>query len=417
MHSLAPDPIAENDTSSPAPPARRVTAINRALQIAWERGWASIPTLEPDRLVQKAARQSRCDPDEDGVGWKSRLDRLCADLHDHADLTDLGRTIAHGQIVSALSNRFRAHALWRRHPEIGRQPLTAPIIVVGQMRSGTTRMQRLLACDARLTFTHFYESWNPIPANGDRAGFDGRKLKGWAALKCAGFLNPAFKNIHPTHWHAPDEEIGLHNLSIFGSAFEAQWNIPSYTAAVETEDATAVYGEFKRLLQTLRWLRGDTTDRPWILKVPQFAQDLPALLTIFPDARVIYLSRDPLEIMASSASLVCNQMALQSHAVDPHRVGREWARKVRLREARMTAAKAAATVPQIEVDYADIDRDWAQEMQRVYAMLKLPFDAAVRSAMGAYLQASQPGDRNRHRYHPSQFGFASGSFERATPAT
>ena len=393
----------------PSTPGRRVALANRALATAWEKGWASVPSVEPAALVAKAARIARCDPDDDVSGWRARLDVLCGDLHDHARLTALGRTLAHGQLVSALAGRFRANALWRRHPEIARLPLSAPILVVGQMRSGTTRMQRLLACDPRLMFTRFYESWNPIPAGEGRGLIDSRKLKGWVGLTCARLLNPDFDRIHPTRWNAPDEEIGLHSLSIFGTAFEAQWNVPGYSAAIEQSDSVPVYREFRQLLQTLKWLRGDSSDRPWVLKVPQFAQDMDALLDVFPDARVIYLRRDPLQVTASSASLACNQMALQSDHVDPKRVGMEWERKVQLREARMAAAKAAARAPFVEVDYDAVERDWAGEMRRVYAMLALPFDDQVQAAMAAYLHAARQPDHARHRYDARWFGLDAGS--------
>lgn len=327
------------------------------------------------------------------VGWRMRLDILCADLQAHARLSNLGTTLAHGQLVSALAGRFRAHALWRRHPEIADQPLSAPIIVVGHMRSGSTRMQRLLACDPRLTFTRFYESWNPVPQGRPGGWIDDRKLKAWIGLACAGLLNPAFRHIHPTEWHAPDEEIGLHSMAIYGAAFEAQWNVPNFTAVVENGDGIPVYIEFRRLLQTLRWLRGDRADRPWVLKVPQFTQDLPALLNVFPDARLIYLLRDPARTAASSASLVLNQMTLQSHNVDADWVHREWARKIRLRDMRMAAAKSTAAGPHIEITYDDVDRDWRREMRRVYAMLEMPLDDGAGAAMQRYLQASRSAAR------------------------
>ncbi|MET0269620.1 MAG: sulfotransferase [Sphingomonas sp.] len=379
---------------------------NAMLGKAWARGWAARPSLDPEALIRIAADRTGAVPDRDAIGWRMRLDRLCADLEQHARLTDLGRTIAHGQLVSALSGRFRAHALWRRQPDIAERPLSAPIIVVGQMRSGTTRMQRLLACDPRLTFTRFYESWNPIPAGRPYARMDARKVRGWMGLACARLLNPGFDAIHPTAWHAPDEEIGLHSLSIFGSAFEAQWRVPGFTAAVENDECTPVYREFKHLLQTLAWLRGDATDRPWVLKVPQFSQDLPALLRVFPDARLVCLHRDPPAVVASSASLVFNQMALQSHHVDPGWIGREWSRKVRLRQERTAAARATADVPQVEVRYDDVTQDWSRQIERVYAMLRLPLDDTVRTTMGGYIRASCPTRRTAHAYDPQRFGLA-----------
>ncbi len=405
-HSLVPN------VSSP-PPAQagpaRLRLANAALRFLWDNQWATMPSLDPEALIARAAAKADAAPDGDPVGWRARLNVLCDDLERHAHLTDLGRTIAHGQLVSALTARFRAHALWQRYPSIAEQPIAAPIIIVGHMRSGSTRMQRLLACDSRLTFTRFYESWNPIPGD---PRVDARKWKGRVGLACARLLNPEFDAIHPTAWNAPDEEIGLQNLSIYGAAFEAQWRVPGYTAAVEQDDGVAVYREFRRLLQTLAWLRNDTQPRPWVLKVPQFAQDLAAMLQVFPDARLIHLRRNAADVVASSASLVCNQMRVQSFAVDPHWIGREWTRKVRLREERIAAARAMATVPQIDVDYEDVTRDWKHEMSRVYRMLGLPLTGALLTRMQRYLHNSHAARRERHIYDPARFGLADHGVER-----
>ena len=397
LPSSRPLPIS---SSIPAAPTR-IRVANAALRLLWTKRWTTIPSLEPDALVAAATAKAGVEPDEDAVGWRARLTILCDDLDRHARLSDLGRTIAHGQLVSALAARFRAHALWRRRPEIADRPIARPIVIVGQMRSGSTRMQRLLACDPRLTFTRFFESWNPIPGDGP---FDARKWKGRAGLMCAHWLNPQFGAIHPTRWDAPDEEIGLHNLSIYGAAFEAQWHVPGFTAAVEQSEATAVYREFRRLLQTLAWRRDERGERPWVLKVPQFTQDLPAILRVFPDARLIHLRRDRHELVASSASLVCNQMRVQSHHVDPHRIGREWTRKIDLREKRCREVRATATVPQIDVAYDDITRDWEREMTRVYRMLDLPLTRVVADRMRRYLHASAPARRERHVYDARRFG-------------
>lgn len=403
---LAAPPIVLARPAKPTSGTRnaRLRMIDAALESAWGRGWAERPTLDPDALIRKATMKVGQVDDQRSSGWRERLALLCDDLESVAALTPLGRTIAHGQLVAALSNRMRFHALWQRHPEIAEQPVTAPIIIVGQMRSGTTRVQRLLACDPRLAFTRFYESWNPIPQTVRRGGVDDRKLRGWLGLCSARLLNPAFDTIHPTRWDAADEEIGLQSVSIFGSAFEAQWRVPTYCAAVEADDGIAVYAEFRQLLQTIAWLRGEGASRPWILKVPQFSQDLAAVLHTFPDARLICLHRDPRQVVASSASLVRNQMAIQSAHVDPHWIGREWRRKVALREERTAAARVHSDVPQVDVEFEDVDRDWKCEMARVYDMLRLPLTPAVIARMRDYTDRSRSGRHVRHRYRADEFG-------------
>lgn len=416
MPPFSPSPLNASSTSALPPESvsdgrrsRRLRALDAALTGAWQRGWANRPSLDPDELIRKATQKTGLSMERDEHGWRDRLGLLCADLEDVADLTPLGRTIAHGQLVAALCNRLRFQTLWRQHPEIAHRPITSPIIIVGQMRSGTTRMQRLLACDPRLAFTRFYESWNPLPQNVARRWMDDRKLRGRLALLGVRLLNPAFGTIHPTGWDAADEEIGLQSVSIFGSAFEAQWRVPTYTAAVEADDGIAAYDEFHRLLKTVAWLRRDGDARPWILKVPQFSQDLAAVLHTFPDARLIFLARDPQQVIASSASLVRNQMALQSASVDPEWIGREWTRKVTLRHRRTTLARAQSDAAQVDVAYDDVEQDWESETTRVYRMLGMTLPPAVLARMREYAAKSRSGRHARHRYCAADFGLASPS--------
>ena len=382
--------------AAPVNPSRPVAAINRLLARSWEAGLLPTPSLSPADLAAAAVRQAGHDefgPDH----WRPALDMLCASLEGEAALNPFGRTVAHGQIVAALRTRLRAQALWRRHPEILDVPITAPIIVLGQMRSGTTRLQRLLACDPRLDHTRFFESSHPLPQRG-------RRLRAAAGLQAMAAINPGFAAIHPTRADAPDEEIGLLGPGLISSHFEVQWRVPSYARWCEAADTTAAYAEFRAMLQTLRWLRRDRSDRPWVLKVPQFTQDLPALLASFPDARLLCLERDAHDVVASAASLVHNQMRLQSDAADPHWIGREWLHKVAHRDAVVAQTLAARRhVPIHRVDYGRMDDDWLAEMGRIYRFLGLRLTGTVAAAMGTYLDRSQR-TRRRHDYRAADFG-------------
>lgn len=383
----------------------RINFLNACLSRAWQAGAAQVPSLEPAAILSKARRKS-------GVGtatlpdnWLDRLERLTDDLTSHAELTPLGRTIAHGQLVSASANMLGMRRLCERHPQIEEQRILRPIIIVGQMRSGTTRMQRLLACDARFRFTRFQESWNPLPLAATARFFDDRPWRARTALMAARLLNPQFQAIHPTSALAPDEEIGFFNMLMVPAAYEAQWRLPRFVQHCEAMDSAPIYLDFKRILKTIAWLRGGRDERPWILKVPQFGEDLDALLAAFPDARIIHVVRDRNAVVASSASLVSNQMALQSDRVDPQQVGREWSRKVRLRADRTARALAETELPQIEVGYDEMDHDWRGEMARVYEILELPVTEDVERKMGEYLRKSGAAN-HQHHYDPADFGLS-----------
>lgn len=383
--------------------SRRLQVASAMLERAWSKGWCQRPPLEPDALLAAARAETGLADFGPENGWRERLERLTAALHAEAALTALGTTIAYGQLVSALSNRLRAARLWREQPEIARVPITAPIVVVGQMRSGSTRMQRLLACDDRFAFTRFYESWNPVP-RWRGLPLDDRRARAWFSLRVAHLINPQFGVIHPTRSRQADEEIGLHNVSLFGAAFEAQWRIPSFARHGEQADARPVYAEFRRQLQMLRWLRREPGDKPWVLKLPQFAQDLDALLHTFPDARLIYLDRDPVTVVGSSASLVHNQMRVQSDHVDRAWIGQEALHKVGLRKARMTQARRRHGVPAAQVSYEAMQADWRGEIERVYAGLGLVITNRAFKAMERYMAQRRHGRLQKHRYDIADYG-------------
>ena len=401
---LAPCPLSRPSAASPAAKRRRQTIVDEFLGTAWGKGWLPCPDLDPERLIAAACRPAPPGDLEAGC-WRERLNVLTEALESEASLNRLGRTIAYGQLVMALRNRLLGQDLWRRNPEIADYPIESPLLVIGQMRSGTTRVQRLLACDPRFTFTRFFESWAPFPASRCLT-FDDRPLRAWAGLRCAHLLNPEFRYIHPTGVREADEEIGLQNMSIFGSAFEAQWRVPSFAAHIEAADGRPIYAEFKRQLQTIGWLRRSQRPRPWVLKLPQFAQDAEALLATFPDARIIVVERDQADVVASSASLVRNQMLVQSDQVDAEWIGREWVRKTQLRKARLIGALSASTMPRAVVRFDAFGADWLGEMTRVYDMLGVPLAPHVQRRMIAFLAAPKHRALANHRYGLAEFGLA-----------
>lgn len=382
-----------------APAPSRVAAwTGRGLEAAWRSGALPRPILAPAAFEAAALRgkpRAALGPAQE---WREPFALLVESLRTEAELNPLGLCMAHGQIVGALKARIRAAALWRRHPEILARPVPAPIVILGPMRSGTTRLQRLLACDPRLSHTRLFESLSPVPA-------PGRALKASASLAALRLFNPEIAPIHPMRAKDPDEEFGLFSVSFGSAQFEAQWRVPAFTRWWEQADAGWLYREFRALLQTIGWARRAPADRPWVLKAPQFMQDLPALLEAFPDARLICLDRGLEKVVGSSASLVWHQMRIQSDSASRAWIGQEWLRKTRLRQDRAAAARAARPdVPQIDVLCEAMDTCWESEIRRIYAFLGIALTSEVRARMAAYVAAAR--GHHGHRYGLEQFGLS-----------
>jgi len=382
---------------------------NRSLSAAWSAGVLPEPRLDPDALVQAAA-DSGDPPDPADHHWREPLAALVSSLNQNADLNPVGRSMAWGQLVRVLRDRSRAHRLWREHPEILQRPIPAPVVVLGHMRSGTTRLHRLLACDDRLIHNRLWEVISPVP----RARRDWRRAEVWAGLRVVGMLNPALNAIHPTKPDAAEEEFGLFSFSLHGAQFEAQWRTPAFSEYWQSTDRRFVYREYRKLLQTIGWARGDDAARPWVLKAPQLMEDLDLFLDEFPDARLICLNRDLDRVVGSTASLVWNQMRIQSDSACPKWAGAEWLRKTQRRERLSRAVRASRPdVPQIDVSFSAMDRDWACEMQRIYRFLGMELDQKLLRRMAAYRSAAERSGFRNHRYRLGDFGLDRTAIARA----
>jgi hypothetical protein len=385
-------------TPRPHPLARGplIDRLNHWLETAWSKGWATRPSLDPQVLWAKALRKAPSEGEsggrsaEDATDFRLRLERLCEALQNEAQLNSLGLTIAHGQLTRVIVQRLKLGVLWLKRPELLETKLAPPILVVGQMRGGTTRVHRLLAADPAHAATRFCDSWHPVPETPDL-----RPLWSGMTLAFLHKVDPWLDSLHPFGSTRSDEELGWLASALDHCAYEAQWRIPSFVAFSEARDPAPVYREFARILRTDAERHGNAT-RPRVMKVPQFAEDLGPLLAQFPDARVIVARRGAAEVLASSISFVANQMTIQSHTVDLDWIQREWERKIALRQAGMDEALAGFAGPVARVDYAALDADWESAIETIYRDLGLPLPDAARAAMRAEQRRSAATRHSRH---------------------
>lgn len=388
-----------NAPPRPHPFARSRAAewAGRAVEVLWERGLTEKPPLEPDYLWQVGVKgyepkdEVSVRNDSEVADFRERLDRLCLSLREEAQLNSLGHTMAYGQLTSAIRKRHALGQFWNDAPELAEARIAPPIIVVGQMRAGTTRVHRLLAADPRNCGTRFCNSHDPIPRRPDM-----RPLKSALGLAIARRINPWLDMLHPFGATRVDEEIGWLSGALDACAFEAQWRIPSFVAFSEARDAGAVYSEFARILRTDAAIMGDG-ERSRVLKCPQFAEDLPALIAQFPDARVVVTRRDGDEVLRSTLSMVASQMAFQTNCADIEALEAEWRRKLALREQRMAAALAGFAGPIAHVDFDELGRDWRGAMRRLHADLDLALPPASLDAMAAEHDKSASDPHHAHR--------------------
>ena len=398
-------------TGRPLIPPRRtrfIDLMNTAMALGRRTGLADTPVLEKEALLAKARAFTGLD--DFGDPWFERpLEVLLGAINAEARLNEAGEWTAAKQILKILADRAWAEQWFERHPEILARPMPHPVIVVGPMRSGTTRMHRLLAADHRFTHMRSFETISPVPRPGFvHGGPDFRVTLAARIARLARLANPRTLTIHPTGPMEAEEELGLLVNSFWSTKHDAQWWVPSYGRWCEAQDPAPAYRQMVRLLKLIGWSQQVSSLRPWVLKTPQHMMDLPALLAVFPDARLIFTHRDPLAVVGSAASLAWNQTVIYSDHADPARIGEEWLRKTKLQIERMRAARDH--VPRermIDVHYEDMEGDWRAAMRRVYDFIDLDIAPAL-PAMERYQERTRTLKRRPHRYSLEEFALTPG---------
>lgn len=387
---------------------KRAAQANDFLSKAWGKGWLPPPNLEPDALWALAAKsfgaraaiaEQGGRSEEDIADFRERLSLLCASVQAEADLNPLGQTLAFGQLMRAVKNRLALGDLWAKRPTLLETALAPPIIVIGHMRSGTTRIHKLLAADPAHSHTRYCDAYHPVPA---RAGVN--RAKSAVELAMLGVINPWMQSIHPMAPAEVEEELAWISAALHHSIYESQWRIPAYSAWSEAQDAAPIYREFRRMFQTDAASRGNAA-RPRVLKVPAFAEDLTALLALFPDARLVLASREHEAVLKSAVSLAANQMAVQSDTCDLTQIEALWRHKIALREARLASALEGWRGPVARLSFEDLNADWEGAIAQCYRDLGLALTPGALSAMRRMMAASEGG---QHKAHAAQLaGFAS----------
>lgn len=382
-----------------------VKLFNRIARVMNAVGLAKVDLTE-EALLNEARRQTGLDRFGDD-SFLPGLRVLLKALASEAQLNPFGRFHAKTETVGSLKNRLWANACFEKHPEILQRKIIAPIIIVGPVRSGTTRLQRLLAADSRLQHLKAWEGFNPAPRPGlPDFGKSVRREEVQKFLNMGQRLNPGAFSAHPMGVDEADEEILLLNHSFSGLSSAFLYTVPSYSKWLLGHDKIAIYRYMANLLNLISWSRGDPETKRWILKTPQHMLDLDVLLKVFPDAKLIFTHRDPIKTAVSTMSLAWHFSVYNTDL--PCRAPirdvclnlcEEMARRcMRVRET-LPAAQ------QLDVYYEDMNCDWRSVMRQVYDFIGMEFTEDAELAASAWLAKSESENRHGgHRYSYDDFG-------------
>ncbi|GAB4400415.1 MAG: sulfotransferase [Microscillaceae bacterium] len=363
--------------------------------------WASVP-LREKALLEAAQRQTGLH-DFGEEYFREPLNRLLEAIHREARLHAFGQMITRIRLVNLLCNRLRAQYFYKKHPEILEQELAPLLVITGLQRTGTTLLQRLLACDPQNRALYSWEALNPAPFLKVSPRSEDPRLK--AARRSEQglrYLSPDFFAIHPVEHNAPEEEILLIDQSFLSTVPEATMHVPSFAAWVEKQDQSPAYQTLAQLLKLLQWQRGG---KRWVLKTPHHLEFLDVLTKLFPSAKIIHTHRDPSVSVASFCSMVFHGRRIFSNQVDAREVGQHWSRKTAYMVQK--ALDYRATTPAqnfLDIQYQDLTQDTWGQMGRIYQWLGVEWKSDSKARMQTYHQQAPAHKYGLHQYALEDFG-------------
>jgi hypothetical protein len=361
-------------------------------------------TLHPGTLMEAACAETGLH-DFGADDFVPRLEVLCRAMHEEGGFNSAGILQQHTLILGLLKNRLLIEDLVARHPEILDEQITAPIIICGLPRTGTTHLHNLISADPAMRSLPYWESLEPVlperehPAAGDP---DPRCERTAMALSFLDVAMPYFNRMHEMTVDHAHEEIQLLAIDFSSMLLETTAPMPMWRDAYRARDQRPSYAYLRRVLQVLQWLRGGSR---WVLKSPQHLEQFPALLDTFPDATFVVTHRDPVSVTTSMVTMLAYTSRLTRDRVDVEGIGHYWADRLELMLRRCADERDVLPAERtIDVHFDEFMADDMAMVARVYDLAGQSFDEPARAAMHTFMAEHPRGKFGTIDYDLAQFG-------------
>jgi len=319
------------------------------------------------------------------------------DLVQQANMDAEGQAKAVANCLWLLSDRLRFFDDHKSY-QLDNELIEKPLFATGEPRAGTTLLHALLSVDPNARALRFWEVMHPSPPPGLADDNDPRRTQADEEWREILDRLPFWLTSHPYNdmlgnGLPEDERTWAFDFRVMTPT--AWWRVPmGIVAGGLPLDFAQQYQIHRMMLQAIQ--HGRPT-KYWVLK--GFHQErLGELFNTYPDARLVWSHRDPVQVIASRTRLVGELVEGLSGTVDWNIMARMALDGVR--------ASIAATMSDPMVDdlrihhirYSDFVADPVATIRGFYEHAEVPWTTECETAMRDYLKNNK-GDRyGKFRY-------------------
>ncbi len=328
------------------------------------------------------------------------LRRLLAASDAEAALNTLGRYAVRFEIQRSLRNLLAFERREQNTPSILSRSIERPLFITGMPRSGSTFLHRLLVQDPALTAPR---SWQLVYPHLSPSGWlESGVRRAWvqAQFYLMRLLAPELDRLHHIAANEPEECTDI-TAQVFQSLrYDSVYRVPSYQDWLQGHGHQQAFRFHRRFLQHLD---AHAPARRWVLKSPDHVFALDDIQAVYPDARWVFIHRDPVAVLASVATLTEVLRRPFTQRVDRLEIGRQVFASWREGARRMLRA-AAASDAMLHLQYHEVLADPLRAVQRIYRHCGLTVSALATQRMRNWLENRRNRNHRPRPYVLSTFG-------------
>jgi hypothetical protein len=303
-----------------------------------------------------------------------------------------GREAAATNIDWLLTDRLKFFNDRKLYP-LGEEVIDHPMFATGEPRSGTTLMHALMSVDPDARALRFWEVMHPSPPPGVVEGVDPRlaladeewreiNTKMWKWLHCHPYNDMLGDGL------PEDERTWAFDFRVMTPT--GWWRVPMQNLSLGLPTDSAAQNRIhKMMLQALQYKR---PRKYWVLK-GFHGHRLKEFFDTYPDATLVWLHRDPVQVAASSTAMMRDIMEGIVGKIDLVAEAKQHLERVRASN-QNTMSNPLIHDPRIlHVRYQDFVHDPVGTIRKYYEFTGRELSPQAEAAMRGYL-ANNKGDRH-----------------------
>lgn len=353
-------------------------------------------TLVRDNVLDSAALLSRAKSETGLSDWgddsfEERLS-LAVNHINSIPMDEAGRQAAAENINWLLTDRLKFFNDRKVYP-LADEVIERPMFATGEPRSGTTLMHALMSVDPDARALRFWEVMHPSPPPGVVEGIDPRQAladeewgeinaKMWKWLHCHPYNDMLGDGL------PEDERTWAFDFRVMTPT--AWWRVPMQNLSMGLPTDSAAQNRLhKMMLQALQYKR---PKKHWVLK-GFHGHRLKEFFETYPDATLVWLHRDPVQVVASSAAMMRDIMEGIVGKIDMVAEVKQHLLRTRMSN-QNTMTNPLIDDPRIHhVRYKDFVSDPINTIRGYYEFAGRELTPQAEAAMRGYL-ANNKGDRH-----------------------